>query len=432
MNKLMPESLEIQPHVGMINARIRPPGSKSITNRALLIAAIARGRSTLAGILESEDTQVMIESLSRLGVPVQVDRLSRSVDLQGCQGNFPNTESSLFVENSGTTIRFLTAVLGIVGGRHRLDGVQRMRERPIGPLVNALNALSANVKTESPNQSPPVVIDSKPVSGGRVVIQGGLSSQFLSGLLMAAPLCKSGLTIDIEGELISKPYVQMTLEMMRSFGVSCLADQQLSNFSIGPGQAYLGRRYEIEPDASAASYFWAAAAICGGTSTVTGLNSNSIQGDIRFARVLEQMGCRVFFDSDSISVTGPALHGIDVNMGDISDTVQTLAAVAPFVDSPTTVRHVEHNRVKETDRIGFLAIELRKLGLRVTEFSDGLTIYPGPLAGAVLETYHDHRMAMSLSLIGLRVPGVIILNPSCAAKTYPNFFSDMAAFCRGK
>lgn len=427
----MHEFLEIQPKVGEIDASIRPPGSKSISNRALLFAAIAKGRSMLSGVLESDDTRVMIESLGRLGLELQIDPRSHRISLNGCQGKFPQSEAFLDVENSGTTIRFLTAVLGITGGKYRLDGVERMRKRPIGPLVKALNALNANVKTESPDQAPPVVIDSKPVSGGKVLIQGSLSSQYLSGLLMAAPLCRNGLTIEIEGELISKPYVRMTLEMMRSFGVECVADSNLANFKIKPGQTYLGRPYDIEPDASAASYFWAAAAICGGTSTVNGLAENSIQGDVRFVKVLEQMGCQVHYRTDSISVTGPARHGIDVEMGDISDTVQTLAAVAPFVDSPTTVRNVAHNRVKETDRIGFLAIELKKLGLKVDEFRDGLTIYPGPIQGAVLDTYHDHRMAMSLALIGLRVSGVIISDPSCVAKTYPHFFTDLKRFCNG-
>lgn len=428
----MNDPIEIRPIIGPVNAQIRPPGSKSITNRALLIAAIARGSSTLSGVLESDDTKVMVESLRRLGLGLQVDQAQEKIVVVGCEGNFPNKKASLDVENSGTTIRFLTAVLGIKGGEYRLDGVERMRERPIGPLVDALNSLGADIAALSPNQSPPVVIRSKVVSGGLVKIRGDLSSQYLSGLLMAGPLVPQGLKIEIEGELVSKPYVLMTIKMMESFGVRCKFDKALTRFEIAGSQVYTGCAYQIEPDASAASYFWATAAICGGTATVCGLNEESLQGDIRFVRVLELMGCKVNHGPDFISVTGPALYGIDVDMGDISDTVQTLAVVAAFVKGPTRVRNVAHNRLKETDRIAFLAIELRRLGLQIDEFEDGLQIHPGQLHGAKLETYNDHRMAMSLALFGLRVPGLKISNPACVSKTYPDFFSHLQSFCRSK
>lgn len=425
----MSKFIEIQPIDGPVNASINPPGSKSLTNRALLIAALADGTSRLSGALASDDTRVMVESLQRLGIEVSHDPQSGQIEVGGSGGKIPNNQASLFVDNSGTTIRFLTAALGMSGGLYRLDGIERMRERPIGPLVDALASLGANIKTESPNQCPPVIIESGRLDGGAVKIRGNLSSQYLSGLLMAAPLAAAGLTIDIDGPLISKPYVVMTVAVMKQFGVAVETSLTMDEFRVPSGQTYSAHDYSIEPDASAASYFWAAAAICGGTATVSGLNRNSLQGDVAFVDCLEQMGCQVSEKTDSISVTGPARHGIDTDMSDVSDTVQTLAAVALFVDGQTTVRNIAHNRVKETDRIGNLAIELRKLGAKVEEFEDGLSITPGPLQAAEIETYHDHRMAMSLALAGLRQPGVKILDPDCVSKTYPGYFADLKTFC---
>ena len=425
----MPEFIEIQPVNGPIQATIKPPGSKSLTNRALLIAALAEGTSKLVGALDSDDTRVMIVSLRRLGIEVVHDSKTAQISVAGHRGNFPNDSADLFVENSGTTIRFLTAALGMTGGAYRLDGVARMRERPIGPLVKALTLLGANIKTESPHECPPVAIDSGRLAGGIVKIRGDLSSQYLSGLLMAAPLAIDGLIIDIEGPLISVPYIGMTLAVMQRFGVICESRPNMDRFEIPAGQTYSGQDYLIEPDASAASYFWAAAAICGGTATVEGLNRNSLQGDVAFVDCLQQMGCRVTHSTSSISVTGPATTAIDIDMADISDTVQTLASVALFVEGTTTIRNIAHNRIKETDRIGNLAIELRRLGAQVEEFEDGLSITPGRLQPAEIETYHDHRMAMSLALVGLKQPGLFIKNPECVSKTYPHFFADLKAFC---
>jgi 3-phosphoshikimate 1-carboxyvinyltransferase len=234
--------------------------------------------------------------------------------------------------------------------------------------------------------------------------------------------------INISGPLISKPYVKMTRAVMQDFGVHYQINEAFDQFEIRGGQTYNAIEYRIEPDASAASYFWAVAAICGGTATVTGLNQNSLQGDIGFVECLQKMGCTVVWGEDAIAVSGPAKLGIDIDMSDVSDTVQTLAAVALFVDGPTKVRNVAHNRVKETDRIGNLAVELRKFGVAVDEHEDGLTIHPGPLHGAVIETYDDHRMAMSLALVGLRQPGVRIQDPGCVSKTYPAFFDDLKKF----
>ena len=424
----MSDLIEILPATGPVDSSIKPPGSKSLTNRALPIAAIARGRSLLKGVLDSDDTQAMIQALKKLGIEVQHDPLSQQILVQGQGGQLPNSTADLFIGNSGTTIRFLTSLLGFAGGHYRLDGIERMRERPIGPLVNALNSLGAKVVAGSPNQCPPVAIDSNRISGGRVAISGNISSQYLSGLMMAAPLADKDIVIEIDGPLISKPYVAMTRSVMRSFGVECSISDSFDHVLIEGGQSYDAIEYQIEPDASAASYFWAVAAICGGRATVNGLNQNSLQGDVRFVNCLQQMGCAVVFGKDEITVTGPARHGVDIDMSDVSDTVQTLAAVAVFVDGATTIRNVAHNRVKETDRNGNLALELRKLGILVDEHQDGLTIHPGPLNPASIETYDDHRMAMSLALVGLRQPGVRIQDPGCVSKTYPHFFDDLKDF----
>ena len=439
----MQRSLEIQPFDGKFDASIQPPGSKSITNRALVCSAFARGRvSKLVGALESDDSNIMVDSLKRLGLVIGKHRNQPDVVVFGLDASTgatdenrymfskPGETTELFVGNSGTTIRFLTAALAIAGGNYRLSGIDRMHERPIGDLVRALNQLGANVETESPNGCPPVTINNERCSGGKSTVRGDVSSQYLSGLMMAAPLALGTVEINVEGELISKPYVEMTAAVMKSFGVDCHVNPGFDRFVVEAGQEYRVSDYVIEPDASAASYFWGAAAICGGTVKVTGLNKNSIQGDVAFAKCLAGMGCDVVFADDGIAVTGPATKALELVMSDISDTVQTLAAVALFLPSTTTVRGVAHNRVKETDRIGNLAIELRKLGATVDELPDGLAIHPGPLQPAKIETYDDHRMAMSLSLVGLKQPGVVILDPDCVSKTYPDFFDDLESIRR--
>ena len=419
----MDDPLEIIPADQPLDAVVRPPGSKSITNRALICASVATGRSELAGALASDDTQVMVDSLVKLGVPIEV-RKDDTFVVEGCHGGpFPNSNSDLFIGNSGTSVRFLTALLSVVGGQYRIDGVPRMHERPIGDLVEALSRLGCQVKTENGNACPPVIINTARSDGGRTGVRGNVSSQYLSGLLMAAPMAASNVEIKIDGPLVSVPYVEMTLRVMADFGVH--VERTPDGYVIEKGQTYSARKYEIEPDASAASYFWAAAAIRGGNVTVRGLNQNSIQGDIAFTDVLERMGCRVVRASDGISVTGRAMKAVSVDMSDISDTVQTLAAVAVHVPGKTTVTGIAHNRVKETDRIGNLAIELRKLGADVVEFEDGLSIECPQLRPAEIETYADHRMAMSLALCGLTQSGVRIRDPACVSKTYPQYFDDL-------
>jgi 3-phosphoshikimate 1-carboxyvinyltransferase len=425
------DSIEIQP-CGPILARVRPPGSKSITNRALICAALADGDSTLYGALDSEDTQVMMAAMKQLGISVDQTGTSK-LDVRGRGGQIDVEAADLFVGNSGTTVRFLTAMLATMRGKYRLDGVPRMRQRPIADLIVALQQLGVSIESELGTGAPPVVLDSTGMKGGTAPLNGDVSSQFLSGLLMAAPNAQGDVECRINGPLVSRPYVHMTVEVMRAFAaeVDVVGDLDKDDglaFRIKP-QTYEPRNYAIEPDASAASYFWAAAAICGGSVVVKDLNYDSIQGDVKFCQCLEQMGCTVRSMDHGLLVERDLetpLVGIDVDMNGISDTVQTLAAVAVFAEGPTRVRGVGHIRHKETDRIGDLARELRKLGSDIQEHEDGLTITPRSLQSAEIETYNDHRMAMSLALVGLKTPGIVILEPGCVQKTYPDFFQDLA------
>jgi 3-phosphoshikimate 1-carboxyvinyltransferase len=435
------DSIEIHP-TGPLHGTIRPPGSKSITNRALVCAALADGESLLTAALDSDDTRVMIESLGRLGIAVEHDPAAATLRVVGCGGRLPAGQADLYVANSGTTLRFLTAVCALGHGVFRLDGNARMRERPVEDLLDALRQLGAEAACESPGGCPPVVVRGQGLRGGRATVAGSISSQFLSGLLLAAPYTDADVELIVEGTLVSRPYIEMTRAVMAAFGVSVhavergikgdspiFADTKIGTvpcrFIVRKGQRYRGLRYAIEPDASAASYFFAAGAITQGEVTVEGLSRASLQGDVAFCDCLQQMGCDVRYFDDRITVGGRPLHGIEIDMNAISDTVQTLAAVAIFADGPTTIRGVAHIRHKETDRIHALAVELRKLGAEVEERGDGLRITPRRLHGAEIDTYDDHRMAMSLALPGLAVPGVVIRDPGCTAKTYPGYFRDL-------
>jgi 3-phosphoshikimate 1-carboxyvinyltransferase len=437
-DKTWPASIRITPATGPLRGTMRPPGSKSITNRALICAGLAEGESLLTGALDSEDTRVMLDSLAKLGFTVepdleQRDPAQRQIRLRGCGGVLPAKSAELYIANSGTSVRFLTAMVAVGEGVFTLDGTARMRERPIADLLASLKSLGVAAESQRGTGCPPVVVTARGLPGGTARVRGNVSSQFLSGLLMAAPYAREPLTIRVEGELVSQPYVAITLAVMRAFGIDVPHDEDMQTFEV-PRGVYQAQNFAIEPDASAASYWFAAAALTGGTITVTGLDSNSLQGDTRFVDVLQKMGCTVKMSSavsessQAMTVTGGKLRGIDIDMNAISDTVQTLAAVALFAEGPTRVRGVAHNRHKETDRIGNLAIELRKFGATVDEHEDGLTIKPAPLHsyhGASIATYDDHRMAMSLALAGLRIPGVEIENPKCVEKTYPEFFEDL-------
>lgn len=397
----------------------------------MVLAALADGPTRLTGVLDSQDTRVMIDSLRRLGFTVEQDLTTCTV--HGLAGQIPAQHADLWLENSGTSIRFLTSLCALGRGTYRLDGIARMRQRPIGDLVQALRPLGASVDYELPGTDcPPVVVQGKKgqMTGGTTTIAGSISSQFLSSLLMAAPACRDAVQVKVVGELVSRPYVTMTLQMMQSFGAVVEFPEDLSEFHISP-RPYHADTYDIEPDASAASYFFGVAAVTGGTVTVQGLTRDALQGDVGFVDALQRMGCEVTWGVDSVTVTGRSLHGIDIDMNAISDTAQTLSTVAVFANSPTRIRNVGHMRHKETDRIAAVVTELQRAGIRAEEHSDGLTIHPGHPQPAEIHTYDDHRMAMSFSLLGLRATGICIQHPECTAKTYPNYFQDLQRLCSG-
>lgn len=424
-----PDAITMNPVQQPVRGIARVPGSKSITNRALLIAGLADGESTLTGALFSDDTTYMAGALQALGIDVAADEEAERFVVQGGSGTFPANEADIFIGNSGTTMRFVTAALALGHGRYRIDGMPRMRQRPIAPLLDALNQLGSNAVSEDGTGCPPVVVTANGLRGGFAAMAGNLSSQYFTGIMQAAPYARQDTTIDVRGELVSKPYLAITADVMKAFGVdlafSSFDDKQLV---IPSGRRYQGRVYQIEPDASNASYFFAAAAITGGRIQVDGLGYGSKQGDLGFVSVLEAMGCRIELTNDTTVVEGPSdgvLHSGRFDFKAISDMSQTVAAIAPFADGPVTFYGVAHNRVKETDRIAAVATELRKLGQVVEEFEDGLTIHPRPVQAAEIATYDDHRMAMSFAITGLRVPGVSILDPGCVAKTFPNFFARL-------
>ncbi|WP_426506681.1 3-phosphoshikimate 1-carboxyvinyltransferase [Dactylosporangium sp. McL0621] len=415
----LPDVLAVTPLTGPPDVTLRPPGSKSITNRALICAALAPGRSTLTGMLFANDTHAMLGAVRALGAAVTVDEAAQTVLVDGIDPRTATGEVRIDARQSGTTGRFILPAAALRPARGIVDGDPQLRARPFGPLVDALRELGATIEDlDRPGYLP--VAATGPLAGGKVAVPGHISSQYLSGLLMAGPLMADGLTVELTSPLVSVPYVESTTAVMAAFGV------QVDGLTVRP-QAYRATEYDIEPDASAASYLLAAAAITGGRVSVEGLGTGSLQGDVRFADLLERMGARVERDAHRITVTGTGeLHGIEVDMADISDTAQTLAAVAAFADSPTVVTGIDFIRRKETDRIAAIVTELRRAGLDATEDVDGFTVRPGAIAPADFETYDDHRMAMSLALLGLRVPGVRIKHPRCVSKTYPTYFEDLA------
>ncbi|PWI57623.1 3-phosphoshikimate 1-carboxyvinyltransferase [Sulfoacidibacillus thermotolerans] len=427
-------SYEVPACATPLQATITVPGSKSITNRALPMAALANGRTRLRGALFSDDSRYFIQSLQRLGYRVEIDEMAKEVIVYGA-GIEPLQHVQgldLFVGNSGTSARFLSAFVSLGKGSYRIDGVSRMRERPIAALIAALRELDVDVVDELGTGCPPILIEAQGLRGGTVLMSGKDSSQFVSGLLIAAPYAKDEVTLIVQGELVSAPYVTMTLAMMRQFGAT--VNQEGNVFHVVPSH-YVAKDYMIEPDASGASYFLAAAAICGGTVTILGLGRDSLQGDAQFAQVLANMGCTVRYGFDRIELSGPpeGLRGIDVDLFAMSDMVPTLAAIAPLAREKVRIRNVANIRLKETDRIRACVTELRRFGVTVTEFDDGLEIEPCDQLqeGVTVQTYDDHRMAMAFSILGLRVPGTRIENPACTAKTYPEFFQHLEETIRG-
>jgi 3-phosphoshikimate 1-carboxyvinyltransferase len=406
----------VEPLAAPPNATVRVPGSKSLTNRALICAAFAEGPSTLTGTLVADDTEAMLVSLAELGVSITHDGTTLTVE--GAGGRVPDGPVELHARLSGTTARFLAPVLASGAGPYRLDGYEPLRARPMGPVIDALRILGSDVAEEGEPGHLPVTIRGA-ARGGRVELPGHISSQFLSGLLLAGPLFPDGVAVHLTTPLVSLPYVELTRSVMRAFGATVDAT------TVESGR-YRGTTYAVEPDASAASYFFAAAAITGGTVTVDGLGRTALQGDVAFVDLLERMGVEVERNDASTTVRGTgALHGITADLADHSDTAQTLAAVAVFADSPTTITGIDFIRRKETDRIANTVANLQRCGIEATEDDDGMTIHPGTPTPAAIETHDDHRMAMSFALLGLRVRGIDILDPSCVSKTYPGFFTDL-------
>lgn len=412
---------------GPVSGAVRVVGSKSLTNRALVCAALADGACTLRGASVSDDTHAMIDALRTLGVPVDIDDSRCSIAVRGCGGMVPADEAVLNVGDAGTAMRFLTALCTLGYGRFELDGSSRMRQRPIGALVDALRQLGAGIDFSGERGFPPVTILSRGLPGGHAEFDSPQSSQFVSAILMAAPYAARDVTVSIEGDFPSRPYVEMTLALMRRMGVEALAGED-ARFIVPAGQRYRADEVQIEPDASAATYFWAAAAITGGRVCVRGLDATSLQGDVGFVSVLERMGCAVEASAEGLVVAGPPggrLRAVDMNLCAMPDTAQTLAVAALFADGPTRIRNVSNLRVKETDRISALARELSKLGASVETVADGLTITPpASLASAEIDTYNDHRMAMSFALAGLRTP-IVIRDPQCVSKSFPAYFETL-------
>lgn len=415
----------LKPPGGPIDRTVCLPGSKSLTNRALLMAAMASGPSTLDGLLLADDTRCMMSALGELGIHIEVDEERRRAVVPGCGGHVPAGEAELYCGNAGTVMRFLAAVCCAGYGEYRLTGTQRMHERPIGDLVWALRQLGAPIGYLDREGYPPLGVRAAGLRGGTVSIDAAVSSQFVSALLIAAPLAMNDVLIEVKSELASEPYVAMTLSVMEAFGVEPL-QENLRKFVVAAPQPYRGTMYEVEPDASAASYFFAAAAVTGGRITVDGLGLESRQGDLGFVDVLERMGCRVEQGPRHTSVWGPPegkLRGVDVDLSRMPDVAPTLAVLSAFAEGPTRIRKVPNLRHKETDRLHALAVELGEMGVPTEIHADGLSILPDkPPVAAAIRTYDDHRMAMSFAVAGLRVDGVVIRDADCVSKTFPEFF----------
>lgn len=407
-----------------LDAEVRPPGSKSLTNRALVCAALASGRSRISGALLADDTLAMVDCLRDLGATVLVDGSGGEViDVVGTGGDPGGDGALLDARMSGTTSRFVMPVAALGHATVVLDGAASLRARPMGDLIDALGSLGARIEPLGETGFLPVRIDGRGLEGGRVSVRGDASSQFLSGLLLAAPCMRAGLEVEVTTTLVSRPYVEMTAAVMRAFGAEVTGEDDQRHLTVASGGYTAVDDYVVEPDASAASYLFAAAALLGGRVRVLGLDSGSVQGDVRFVEVLERMGARVERGDGWTEVHGTGtLRGVDEDLSDISDTAQTLAVLAPFADGPTTLRGIGFIRGKETDRVGAVATELGRVGVRVDELDDGLRIHPGTPHGGVVRTYDDHRMAMSFGLLGLRTPGVSVADPGCVSKTFPDYW----------
>ncbi|WP_101757207.1 3-phosphoshikimate 1-carboxyvinyltransferase [Oceanicoccus sp. KOV_DT_Chl] len=425
------KQLVLEP-ISHVDGEVVIPGSKSLSNRALLLAAMAGGQTTITNLLDSDDIRHMLHALKQLGVKYTLSADRTTCVVNGKGGALASEgEYELFLGNAGTAMRPLTAALCLcAGGQFTLTGEPRMYERPIGHLVDALNPLGANVEYIKDQGYPPLKIVGSGLQGGQIEIDGSISSQFLTALLMSAPLAQGDITITVKGELVSKPYIDITLDLMAKFGISVM-NQDYKVFAISGSQKYVSPgEVMVEGDASSASYFLAAAAIKGGTVRVYGVGKNSVQGDIRFAEVLAKMGAEINYGDNYIEASKGRLDGVDVDLNHIPDAAMTIATVALFANGPTTIRNIYNWRVKETDRLSAMATELKKVGAEVVEGEDFITISPpASIASAAIDTYDDHRIAMCFSLAAMGKDAITINDPDCTAKTFPTYFELFKTIC---
>jgi 3-phosphoshikimate 1-carboxyvinyltransferase len=419
--------VKISPPRAEVNGTIRISGSKSLTNRALVIAALAEGRSQIKGILKSDDSYWCIESLKKLGTAIVIEEETAYVEGRG--GNWSNSTEELYVGAAGTVARFLPAALAAGTGTWTMNGSKRLCERPLAPLLDALTSLGAQFEYKQTERCLPFTLDAQGLQGGKATLPGSTSSQFISGLLLAAPYAKEPVTVHIEGEVVQRDYVEMTLAMMASFGVTTEISEDGQSITVSTGK-YQGQTVSLEPDVSTCCYFWAVAALTAGRVRIEGIHSNNTsQPDIEFLDVLEFMGCTVLRGENYVEVQGaPQLKGgFTVSMKKWSDQTLTVAAMAIFADGPITLKDAAHIRHHECDRIAAICQELSKLGIHVEEFEDGLTVYPGQPIPVLLDSHDDHRMAMALSLIGLKIENIQITDPGCVSKTCPDYFDRLSA-----
>ena len=413
---------EIKPR-GQINSTVRIPGSKSVTHRALITSALAEGKSILKEFLACEDTLHTVNALRALGVNVEIE--AEDVFVSGSGGDFASTPKrrEIYLGNSGTSYRLLLSTFALAQGEYLITGAPRMLQRPIGDLVKALNALGVEAKCIDQEDLPPVLIKAKGVRGGHVAVPGDKSSQYVSSLLLCGPYTEKGIEIEISGDLVSRPYVDVTLDVMRSFGAQ-VEREGYRQFRVEGGRMYRSCNFVIDGDVSSASYFWAAAAVTMGAVTTENIHHDTTrQGDIGLLEILEKMGCRVLRKADNVTVEGEKLSPIDVDMAAMPDMVPTLAAVALFADGKTTIRNVAHLRHKESDRLGDLAAEWQGMGAHIEALEDGLVVHGGErLSAAVLDPHDDHRLAMSAAVVGLKTPGIKIEDPECVYKSFPHFW----------
>jgi 3-phosphoshikimate 1-carboxyvinyltransferase len=389
----------------------------------MILGALAEGKTVLKNVLIADDTRYMIEALKTMGVEIELDENDQTIEIKGLKKDAFIT-GQCFVGNAGTAMRFLASFATVHHCDVVLDGNERMKERPIGDLVDILNQLGAEITYLEKEGYPPIRVKSSGLQGGLIKMKGDISSQFISSLLLAAPKLKSELCIEIINDLVSKPYVNMTIEMMKEFG-AIVQNNNNQRFTVHVDQKYKGSNYIVESDCSSASYFFAAAAVANGDIVVENIRENSLQGDIKLLDLLKRMGAKVEYGQNFVRVIGDQLIGIDVDMKDISDVALTLAVAALFAKGETVIRNVYNMRLKETDRISALCNELRKFGAFVEEYEDGLKIVPSnDYKAADIDTYDDHRMAMSFAVAGLKIEGVRISNPACVSKTFPNFFIE--------